>query len=149
LPGILGTVFDSCSLHEQDLPATKDYFNKARYTKLTMMTGGPYPLSPNALPAKLSSADNEVTPPFMRSLLDQLQIQLGRRVPDPVCWRIRKNEACIPTLLPDHLKRMEKMNAILQNEPWAGRLEVIGAGVGGVSVPDCIEAGRQVGKQWG
>ena len=41
VPGILGTVFDSCPLHEQDLPHTNYYYNKASHTKLTVMTGGP------------------------------------------------------------------------------------------------------------
>lgn len=31
---------------------------------------------------------------------------------------------------------------------WNSRLAVVGAGVGGVSVGDCVEAGRQVGREW-
>lgn len=33
-------------------------------------------------------------------------------------------------------------------DEWCGRLDVVGAGVGGVSVPDCIEQGRRVGLRW-
>ena len=42
---------------------------------------------------------------------------------------------------------MEEMKRVAREE-WEGRLEVIGAGVGGVSVADCVEQGRQVGRSW-
>ncbi|KDR79922.1 hypothetical protein GALMADRAFT_1169668 [Galerina marginata CBS 339.88] len=142
--GVLGTVFDSCSLHEQDLPLTKDYYTQSSHTKLTMMTGGPY--LKLALPKHLISSENETTPEFIRSFLDQLKEHLGTDVPDPVYWRIWNNKACIPTLLPGHLQRMAELKDSLKG--WGSRLAVVGAGVGGVSVGDCIEAGRQVGKDW-
>lgn len=31
---------------------------------------------------------------------------------------------------------------------WKGRLEIIGAGVGGVSVGDCVDQARKVGERW-
>lgn len=152
-PGVLGTVFDSCSLHAQDSPATKDYYNNASHTKLTMMTGGPYPKP--SLPPHLSSLETKEMPPLVRSLLEQLEVQLGRALPNPVYWRIWNNEACIPTLLPGHLDRMEELKRALgmSQTPgthlvWGSRLAVVGAGVGGVSVGDCIEAGRRVGRDW-
>ncbi|KAH9478720.1 Protoporphyrinogen oxidase [Psilocybe cubensis] len=155
--GVLGTVFDSCSLYEQDFPRTENYYNNASHTKLTMMTGGPYSKPP--LPPHLSSSETDVMPPFIRNLLDQLKTQLGKELPDPVYWRIWNNEACIPTLLPGHLERMEEMRAQLglsstpgsfdrDSGGWKAHLAVVGAGVGGVSVGDCIEAGRQVGREW-
>ncbi|PPQ97630.1 hypothetical protein CVT26_002537 [Gymnopilus dilepis] len=159
-PGILGTVFDSCSLHEQDLPHIKDYYNHSGHTKLTMMTGGPYPQAP--LPPTLSSTESPMIPPFIRSLLDELKVQLRRDIPDPIYWRTWNNEGCIPTLLPGHLERMEELKAHLglpssasasqragtAERGWNNRLVVVGAGVGGVSVGDCVEAGRHVGKNW-
>lgn len=148
-PGILGAVFDSCSLHAQDLPLTEDYYNKATHTKLTVMTGGPYPLHP--LPhTSSSSASDDVLPPFISSLLCELEAQLGKKLPEPVYWRIWNNENCIPTLLPGHLVRMEEMRATVERRyaTWEGRLAVVGAGVGGVSVGDCVEAGRRVGRAW-
>ncbi len=54
---------------------------------------------------------------------------------------------CIPTPTVGHTKRMEEMKRAALDE-WQGRLEVIGAGVGGVSVADCIEQGRQAGRTW-
>ncbi|TFK38188.1 hypothetical protein BDQ12DRAFT_124232 [Crucibulum laeve] len=151
-PGILGTVFDSCSLYAQDTPSVPDYFNNGRLTKLTLMTGGPYPTP--SLPPHLSSPETDGSiPDVVRRLLRNLELHLGKKLPDPVYWRVRKNEACIPTLLPGHVDRMEEMKKILLGSGdgrsgWDGRLEIVGAGVGGVSVGDCVEAGKHVGKHW-
>lgn len=49
--------------------------------------------------------------------------------------------------MPGHLERIEEMRNVLK-DLWEGRLEVIGAGVGGVSVGDCVEAGKRVGENW-
>ncbi|KAF8905195.1 hypothetical protein CPB84DRAFT_1771826 [Gymnopilus junonius] len=136
-PGVLGTVFDSCSLHEQDLPLTKDYYNKSSHTKLTMMTGGPYPQSP--LPPYLTSSESQTTPPFIRSLLDQLKVQLGRDIPEPIYWRIWNNEH----ELKSHLGLSSKPALAQGSETgWDSRLAVIGAGL-------AESAGRQVGRNWG
>jgi oxygen-dependent protoporphyrinogen oxidase len=43
---------------------------------------------------------------------------------------------------------MEVLRNQLKASPWAGRFEVIGAGASGVSVGDCVEAGKNVGKEW-
>jgi oxygen-dependent protoporphyrinogen oxidase len=52
--------------------------------------------------------------------------------------------------MPGHLDRMEemKMKFLTGLDGWGGRLAVVGAGVGGVSVGDCVEAGRRVGREW-
>jgi len=114
------------------------------------MTGGPYPPTPT-----LSLSKEEQ---FIRSLVDQLSSHLGRTLPPPIYWRLWNNVACIPTLRPGHLDRVEKMKSVLQAPShhgssldhlgWDGRLALVGAGVGGVSVGDCVEAGRQVGREW-
>jgi oxygen-dependent protoporphyrinogen oxidase len=147
-PGILGTIFDSCSLHAQDLPVTNNYYNNATHTKLTMMTGGPYPL--HSLPAVLSSSSSdEALPPFISGLLRELENQLGKTLPKPVYWQIWNNENCIPTLLPGHLERMEEMRASMEHMAvtWQGCHAMVGAGVGGVSVSGCVEAGTG-GRAW-
>ncbi|KAF9478988.1 protoporphyrinogen oxidase [Pholiota conissans] len=153
-PGILGVVFDSCSLHDQDIPRTDNYYKESSFTKLTIMTGGPYLSLP--LPPHLSSSSSTGIPPFICSLLDKLQIHLRGSskgpIPNPIYWRIWQNRDCIPTLLPGHLQRIAEMQAGLkgkgQNDYWGGRLAVVGAGVGGVSMGDCVEAGRRVGRDW-
>ena len=146
--GILGVVFDSCCLHEQDTPIVGDYYRNARHTKITVMMGGPYPLEP--LPPKLVSSGEEDTPALIQSILDDLKVHLSLRdLPNPIYWRFWKNEACIPTMLPGHLDRMEELRTVLRNSSeWDNRLAVIGAGVGGVAIADCVEAGRRVGRDW-
>lgn len=146
-PAILGVVFDSCSLHEQDSPAIPDYYYNASHTKVTVMMGGPYPCRP--LPAKLLSSVRDSPPSIVHSVLEKLKIQLNRDLPNPVYWRIWNNESCIPTLLPGHMERVQEIQCTLRDSPkWNSRLSVIGAGIGGVSVADCVEAGRQVGRDW-
>lgn len=113
------------------------------------MTGGPYPIP--ALP-HFTDIDNTK---FILSLVDQLSRHLGRTVPPPIYWRLWNNEACIPTLRPGHLDRVEEIKSVLQAPShrgsslgWDGRLAIVGAGVGGVSVGDCVEGGRRVGREW-
>jgi oxygen-dependent protoporphyrinogen oxidase len=110
------------------------------------MTGGPYP--PHHVSSSEIGANPDPIPPFIRSLVKELQIQLGHELPEPIYWRIWNNEDCIPTLMPGHLERMEEMKTFLTGSGWGGRLAVVGAGVGGVSVGDCVEAGRRVGRDW-
>lgn len=140
-PGILGTVFDACSVSQQDTNATgrHDYDN-AQFTKLTVMVGGPYPLPP--LPPHLSSEGDAPLPEHMQNILSQLSKHLSRPLPAPLYWRIKPNHNCIPTLLPGHQERMAELRGALSKE-FGDRLQVVGAGVGGVSVGDCVEAGRR------
>jgi oxygen-dependent protoporphyrinogen oxidase len=123
--GILGTVFDSSVLPEQDTGGL---------TKMTVMLGGPHPLTP----------DHTSVPVIMKHLTSHL----GRSLPEPLLVRTHSHTSCIPTPSVGHVERMNELRAILQGTPWEGRLEVIGAGVGGVSVGDCVEAGKRVGQSW-
>ncbi|KAL4261128.1 Protoporphyrinogen oxidase [Pleurotus pulmonarius] len=125
-PGILGTVFDSCSLAEQDRPSPAPI-------KVTMMLGGPY---------------GHVDIPES-TLLSHLASHVGGvRLPKLLYSRIQHHRDCIPSFTPGHLERMDELRQVLREGPWKGRLEVIGAGVGGVSVGDCVEAGRNAGVHW-
>ncbi|THV04748.1 Protoporphyrinogen oxidase [Dendrothele bispora CBS 962.96] len=135
-PGILGTVFDSCSLSAQDQP------NRAppQFAKMTMMLGGPYTITPSHV--------------SLDAVLDRLRLHLTdpesdspKVIPEPIFHRIHRHESCIPTPTPGHLERMAKLSAALSSEPWRGRLEVIGAGVRGVSLGDCVESGKRSGAK--
>ncbi|KAK0480612.1 hypothetical protein IW261DRAFT_1550920 [Armillaria novae-zelandiae] len=128
-PGILGVIFDSCSLSSQDTPTTNNSF-----TKITVMLGGPYSLT----------EDHTKIP----VVISQLEKHFGMRLPTPVITRTYHHEKCIPTLTPGHLDRMAELKGALKSGTWRGRLEVIGAGVGGVSVADCVDAGKRVGSSW-
>ncbi|KAG9313472.1 hypothetical protein JVU11DRAFT_5797 [Chiua virens] len=126
--GILGCVFDSASTAAQDTPGI---------VKMTVMLGGPYISS-------VSTSRLDVP-----TLLSELSDQLGHTLPPPLFVKAHTNARCIPLYTVGHLQRMEELKNVLLSEPWNGRLEVVGAGVGGVSVGDCVEAGRNVGMRWG
>lgn len=126
--GILGCVFDSSSTAAQDTPGI---------VKMTVMLGGPY------IPGSTSPPQVDIP-----TLLSELSDQLGRPLPSPLFVKVHSNTRCIPLYAVGHLQRMEELKSALVSEPWNGRMEVVGAGVGGVSVGDCVEAGRSVGRAW-
>ncbi|KAI0628554.1 hypothetical protein C8Q77DRAFT_352821 [Trametes polyzona] len=131
--GILGTVFDSCALGGQDVSITANH-RSPKFTKLTMMLGGPYgPPSPS-----------HDSPEFVPALLAALQQHLGHAqpLPEPCLVRIREHRDCIPTPTVGHVSRMAELRAAIQ-ERLGKNAAVIGAGVTGVSVGDCIESGRR------
>ncbi|KAI0719056.1 hypothetical protein C8T65DRAFT_716548 [Cerioporus squamosus] len=87
--GMLGTVFDSSALSEQDhYPGTAAEMG-GNFTKLTVVLGGPYG---NRSPAPSS-------PQFLSALMDTLQMHLGRRerLPPPCFVRVCEHRDCIPT----------------------------------------------------
>ena len=126
---ILGVVFDSAATSPQDV-------NADGFTKMTMMLGGPYHLteSTTSLPTILKHLANH--------------LGLDGPLPEPLFVRKHVHNHCIPTLSVGHLDRMEALRTSLSGQPWDGRLEVVGAGVGGVSIGDCVSAGRRVGNRW-
>ncbi|EJD01326.1 Protoporphyrinogen oxidase [Fomitiporia mediterranea MF3/22] len=133
--GFLGTVFDSNMLSDQDQGASG-------FIKLTVMMGGPYSLTPSHTK--------------IENVLAQLQLHLspinhrhqGTRLPWPVYYEVVENKKCIPIPEIGHLVRRKHLREALQRSPWFGRMEVIGASYDGVSVADCVEAGRNAGKDW-
>ncbi|KAJ7064740.1 hypothetical protein C8F01DRAFT_1054175 [Mycena amicta] len=132
--GILGVTFDSESLSAQDdLPPGE------ALSKVTVMLGGPH----NAY-QKVETA--------LPLILAHLRYHLNRRtpLPQPILTKVWEHPDCIPTPTPGHLERMDELRAALiaEDAPWGGRMEVIGAGVKGVSMADCVESGRLVGREW-
>ncbi|TCD66921.1 oxygen-dependent protoporphyrinogen oxidase [Steccherinum ochraceum] len=134
--GTLGVVFDSCALPQQDL-----YANAAspRFTKVTMMLGGPHAFPHNA---------ESVSEDKLLGILSR-HLAPSQPLPKPVLIRVHHLTGCIPTPTVGHLQRIAAVkNDLKKSEFWRGNLEIVGAGVGGVSVPDCIEQGRHVGLNW-
>jgi len=119
---MLGTVFDSSALSAQD--------SSPALTKITVMLGGPHG-APKA---------EDIDIPQLISILSS---HLSRPLPQPKAFKIHHQKDCIPTPTVGHLQRMGELKAALHSSPWNGRLNVVGAGVGGVSVGDCIESGRR------
>jgi len=131
--GVLGVVFDSCSVGQQDMPL-------GEMTKMTMMLGGPY--TPQLPPVE----DKQL---FAQMVFETLQRHLGRRIPTPAYVEITQQRNCIPRPTPGHFTRLAELAAALEDSPWNGRFEVAGAGVGGVSLGDCVKQGRNAGGTWG
>lgn len=125
----MGTVFDSAATSPQDT-------NADGFTKVTVMLGGPHRVT-----------ESTISTP---TILKHLAKHLGHDgpLPEPLLVRKHAHRQCIPTLSVGHLDRMEELRTSLSGQPWDGRLEVVGAGVGGVSVGDCVSAGRRVGERW-
>ena len=131
--GMLGTVFDSSALSGQDR-YPEGHGENSNFTKLTVMLGGPY-----GTPSPLASS-----PEFVPALLDALRTHLGRRepLPEPSLVRVREHRDCIPTPTVGHVARMRELAGAVRDR-WGPNAAVIGAGVGGVSVGDCVESGRR------
>lgn len=119
---MIGTVFDSSALSAQD--STKSF------TKLTVMLGGPHG----------APLPEQIDIPELVSILSR---HLERSLPQPITYKIHHQIECIPTPTVGHLQRMKELKTALESEPFNGKLKVIGAGVGGVSVGDCVESGRR------
>ncbi|CAL1698977.1 unnamed protein product [Somion occarium] len=134
---LLGVVFDSCALSAQDVYPPGTNSNRT-FTKLTLMLKGA----------------SEANMPSEGDLLALLSKHLVPRapIPPPVFMRVHLSKDCISTPSVGHLERMAELRKALggteKDSFWGGRFEVLGAGVGGVSVPDCIEQGRRLALRW-
>ena len=101
------------------------------------MLGGPYSLAPSSS--------------LMSFVLMRLQhhLALPAPLPEPLLCEVHEHKECIPVPGVGHLQRIVEMRRVLRREEWGrGRLEVMGAGVDGVSVADCVESGRRAGQEW-
>lgn len=134
--GALGVVFDSTAL-----PGTDDGGLEGQVTKLTVMLGGPHWSSYGGV--RVPAHDEELVPlalSHLRRVFPQLEgVQPLLAVP-------RLNVECIPTYAPGHGARLRAMHEAIASGPWAGRLSVVGAGYGGVSVNDCVLGAELVAK---
>jgi protoporphyrinogen/coproporphyrinogen III oxidase len=142
-PSLLGVVFDSASLPEQD-----DEFGTGalRFIKMSAMLGGPYPLPPSPS----GTPDEEADRALLATVLPLISAQLGgdTPLPEPLYYAVHRNVESIPTYLVGHTSRVTELRQALR-ERWGDRMKVVGAGVGGVSVADCVKAGRQAAREVG
>lgn len=118
---MLGTIFDTAFMGKQD--------TAGGYTKMSIVSGGPY--------------NSASTGPNVDVLLNDLRKNLGNRyeLPEPIYSATTECKECIPLFEPGHLEWAEKLKGALK---YYGekKVQIVGAGVGGVSIPDCIEQGR-------
>ncbi|KAF9051632.1 hypothetical protein BJ165DRAFT_1365252 [Panaeolus papilionaceus] len=152
---VLGMVFDSCSLGAQDWDTDggEGYYENGKWTKVTVMLGGPYgmpeaiPLAPS--PSISASPSRQPLPTQLQSLLSTLSTHLSRPLPAPVYWKTWNNHRCIPTLLPGHQERVQQLRELIEGDDRKGKsgIKIVGAGVDGVSVPDCVRSGRRAARE--
>jgi protoporphyrinogen/coproporphyrinogen III oxidase len=145
-PGMLGVVFDTSSLAAQDFLLSSSSAPESpfsRYTgsaalpfvKMTAMVGGPY---------GVSNVDD--TDSLVSAVRARMAAQLQTDIPAPIVARVGIRRHAIPTYRVGHLDRVRDIRRVCEQD-WAGRLKIIGSGIGGVSVGDCLKAGRDVARE--
>jgi len=85
---------------------------------------------------------------LVEAVLRRISSHLGNALPRPVHYAVHRNVESIPTYLVGHTARMRELRRAL-HERCGERMKVIGAGVGGVSVSDCVKASRQAASEVG
>lgn len=138
---LLGTVFDDAipttPTPESASAAMSGPASSPQPSRLTCMLGGPYPL-PNPLPPL-----EDIVPPLLRTLAFHLGIEPAE-IPEPLHTAINLQKDSIPTYSVGHVERMRELTLALEDEgTWKGRMNIIGSGVGSVSLGDCVKAGRE------
>ncbi|KAF8952815.1 hypothetical protein BGZ46_003365 [Entomortierella lignicola] len=147
--GLLGVVFDSCSIPSQDLGPSRD-----KKLKLTAMIGGHMfkdivadqasLRDSDTSSANIKSNDKSLKPFFEKTAIDAVKKHLGiDAAPEIIKVHIRRE--CIPQYLVGHIQRMQVLDETLREE-YEGMLAVTGAGYLGVSVNDCIKNAREVSE---
>ncbi|KAF9935192.1 hypothetical protein FBU30_006277 [Linnemannia zychae] len=150
--GLLGVVFDSCAVPNQDQGESR-----GNTLKLTAMIGGH--MFNEAL-AQLSSGPSGSTSKLELSLSgshkDDLKEFFAKTATDavkkhlkidakPEIVKVHIQQECIPQYLVGHLQRMQSLDQSLRKD-FDGLLAVTGAGYLGISVNDCIKNAREVAE---
>ncbi|KAJ3330679.1 oxygen-dependent protoporphyrinogen oxidase [Blyttiomyces sp. JEL0837] len=126
---ILGVVFDSCALPEQDSPSMKS-------TRLTVMMGGHMFQKKFGDPTKVSH--QHLLNVAMAGVKKGLGIE-GK----PLLSKVTVQKECIPQYTVGHQELLKKIHDSLLRHT-DGRLAVVGASYLGVSVNDCVGNARVV-----
>ncbi|BFZ64938.1 oxygen-dependent protoporphyrinogen oxidase [Saitoella coloradoensis] len=124
----LGIVFDSHGVPGQD---------SAEGVKLTVMLGGHWwsSLSPSELAEREAQG--------VDLALDTVRRHLGITT-KPILAEAHLQRECIPQYGVGHRGFLGKAKSVVEGR-GGGRLSVVGAGWGGVSVNDCVRGGRDIG----
>jgi len=131
---LLGVIFDSAMPSPSSSQAQPISPN---LTRLTLMLGGPHPL-PFPLPPVQT-----LLPPLLTTLSSTLNLP---SLPQLLHSKISLQQNCIPTYRVGHLKRMAELREALSGGEWNGNMQVVGNGVGGVSLGDCVMQGREAAR---
>ena len=104
-----------------------------------MMRGGPSPLPPS------SGLSQEEQGEEARQILST---HLNTALPPVLYANSYTHLDCIPPPAPGHRAHVAALRRVLDGAPWGGRFQIVGAGVDGVSVGDCVQSGREAGNRW-
>ncbi|KAJ3152087.1 oxygen-dependent protoporphyrinogen oxidase [Geranomyces michiganensis] len=128
--GILGTVFDSCAMPEQDQPAPAT-------TRVTVMMGGH---RFREYFGDVGGADLDV---LGNNAVDAVRTHLG--VDAEVAERnVALHRACIPQYTVGHHQRLSEMQELLASSACGGKLSLVGASYLGVGLNDCVKNARDL-----
>jgi len=134
--GLLGVVYDSCSIPSQDQGPSKDHT-----LKLTAMIGGHMF---DQVTSGHAGTNEELEAFFIETAKEAVRKHLQiETAPELVKAHIHRE--CIPQYMVGHLERMQTLDQRLRSD-YDGLLAVTGAGYLGVSVNDCIKNAREVAE---
>jgi oxygen-dependent protoporphyrinogen oxidase len=127
---ILGVVFDSCALPEQDASSGKPI------TRVTAMMGG------YMFRDKFGDPD-KVAPEKLKAIAVE-SIKRHLAVADaPISSRVTIQQKCIPQYTVGHRERLMELMEVI-NEKYHGKLSLVGSSYVGVGVNDCIRGAKDV-----
>ncbi|KAG0042389.1 oxygen-dependent protoporphyrinogen oxidase [Gryganskiella cystojenkinii] len=135
--GLLGVVYDSCSVPTQDQGPSRD-----QTLKLTAMIGGHMFDEVTSKESSHSKADLEAF--FAKTARNTVRKHLQIEA-EPELIKVHIHRECIPQYMVGHLERMQTLDGQLRSD-YEGLLAVTGAGYLGISVNDCIKNAREVAE---
>ncbi|KAF9541322.1 hypothetical protein EC957_003224 [Mortierella hygrophila] len=150
--GLLGVVFDSCAIPEQDKGESQ-----GKTLKLTAMIGGHmFNEALSQLASGSGSGASTLDLELTGSHKEDVKEFFGKTATDavkkhlkidaaPELVKVHIHHECIPQYLVGHLQRMQTLDQSLRKD-FDGLLGVTGAGYLGVSVNDCIKNAREVAE---
>ncbi|TKY89453.1 hypothetical protein EX895_001984 [Sporisorium graminicola] len=137
--GILGVVFDSDAIPEQDSADAA-----SRPIKLTVMMGGSHWSALETLPREEDLKARAVKAVSQHLGIDRSLLEDASKV--SITPTLQKD--CIPWYLVGHPMRMSQLHKALEkNETLANRLTLVGASYTGVSLNDCVAYATEAVEQ--
>lgn len=144
--GILGVVFDSDALPDQD---KQDQATTAAPTKFTVMMGGTtyWPSSKSSLDSSSQSlslpSENELKDAAIKALSQQLGLSESILKSSNTIIKVQLQRNAIPQYLVGHPIRMKTLHDLLTKpddggSSWSNHLTLVGASYIGVSLNDCV-----------
>ncbi|KAJ3299484.1 hypothetical protein HK104_008756 [Borealophlyctis nickersoniae] len=129
---ILGVVFDSCAMPEQDA-------GDKNVTRVTAMMGG------HMFKEKFGSPDTVSKDHLLSVALETLREQVGIKA-SPIGARVTVNRQCIPQYTVGHSERLQALRDEI-TEQYPNLLSVTGASYSGVSVNQCIHEAQKLSQR--